>query len=151
MTVIATNHAFAGALIGLTIHNPFVAIPAALVSHFVCDAIPHFGMGEGFIKTKAFRRLLIADAAFCGLLVVFLAVVAPTQWFLAAVCAFVATSPDLLWIPLYRRTIQGKQFIFKGFYKFASDIQWFERPIGGLVELAWFVGGVLLVGSLVLG
>jgi hypothetical protein len=149
--VTATNHALTGALIGLTISNPFIAIPAALLSHFVCDAIPHFGMGEGFMKTKVFRRMLIIEALLCVLLVVFLAGTAPAHWPLAAVCAFVATSPDFLWIPLYCQTLRGKQFVFTGFYKFASDIQWFEKPIGGVVELVWFIGGIFLLASIVLG
>ena len=31
----ATNHALTGAIIGLTVQNPWVALPAAFLSHFV--------------------------------------------------------------------------------------------------------------------
>jgi len=148
--VIATNHALTGAVIGLVVGNPWVALPAALASHFVCDAIPHFGMGKDFIRSKAFRNFLIFDAILCVTLVLFLAMTQPAHWILAAVCAFLAASPDLLWIPLYRKSLQGKTFNFTGFYKFASNIQWFERPIGGVVELLWFFVATFLLVSLAL-
>jgi len=148
--VTATNHALTGAVIGMVVSNPWIAVPTALVSHFVCDAIPHFGMGKEFIRTKAFRNFLIFDAALCIVLVLFLGMVQPAYWMLAAVCAFVATSPDLLWIPLYKKSLQGKGYTFTGFYKFAADIQWFERPIGGIVELLWFFAATFIVISLTL-
>ncbi len=37
------NHAVTGALIAGAVGNPFLAIPLAFASHFVLDAIPHFG------------------------------------------------------------------------------------------------------------
>lgn len=148
--VTATNHALTGAAIGLAIGNPWIAIPVALVSHFLCDAIPHFGMGKDFIRSNAFRNFLLLDTVLCISLVLFLGIAQPTYWLLAAACAFVAASPDLLWIPLYRRSLQGKEFTFTGFHKFAANIQWFERPVGSIVELVWLFAAAFLVGSLVL-
>ena len=146
----AINHALTGAVIGLSVGNPIVAVPIALLSHFICDAIPHFGMGEASIKTKTFRNILVTDALLCVGLVSFLAIAQPAYWLLAAICAFVAVSPDLLWLPLYKHAKQGKTYVRKGFYKFAADIQWFERPIGSVVEVAWLGAGLFLVGSLAL-
>lgn len=148
--MIAINHAFTGAFIGLAVGSPVLALPVALVSHFICDAMPHFGMGKDFITTKAFRNFLLFDGLLCVALVIFLAVVRPNHWVLAAVCAFVAAAPDFLWIPLYRQRLEGVQFEFKGFYKFASGIQWFERPIGGVIEATWFLAVGFLVVSLAL-
>lgn len=147
----ATNHALTGAVIGLTVGSPVIAMVAAFLSHFVCDAIPHFGRGDSFLKSKAFVKMLIVDALLCILLVLFLGVTQPAHWALAAVCAFLATSPDFLWIPMYQHITQGRQYVVKGFFKFASDIQWFERPIGGVVETVWFGAGIFLVSMLAIG
>src|SRR5580698_2100335 len=96
----AINHALTGAIIGLTIGEPLVAAPVAFVSHFVCDAIPHFGVsGWRDIKTTWFRRLLVVDFVLCVALVVILALSRPKHWLLAAVCAFLAASPDLFSAP----------------------------------------------------
>jgi len=39
----ATNHALTGAAIGLLVGEPLIAVPAAIASHFICDALPHYG------------------------------------------------------------------------------------------------------------
>lgn len=143
----ATNHALTGAIVGLAIGNPIVALPLAFVSHFICDTIPHFGRDESFTKTKAFAVMLVLDALLCMALVLFLALVRPDYWQLAAVCAFAAASPDFLWIPMYRTLRQGKKYTLKGFYKFASDIQWFQRPIGAVVEFAWLFACLAILAA----
>ncbi|HEX5744175.1 MAG TPA: hypothetical protein VFX84_01870 [Candidatus Saccharimonadales bacterium] len=144
----ATNHALTGAFIGLAVGQPAVAVPAALVSHFLCDAIPHWTPDtppDRRLRSNSFRNYLIADASFCFLLVAVLAAVRPDQWFLAAICAFVATSPDFLWIPRYVKTRVGKRWRPNLYSRFALGIQWFSRPIGAVVEAAWFVAAILLI------
>ena len=147
----ATNHALTGALIGCLVGNPWVAVPAALASHFVCDAIPHFGSkgnSEDFIATRRFTAFLLSDMALCVLLVFVLAVAHPQHWLLAAVCAFAATSPDLTWLPGYIRRRRGGAYKTRNrniVLRFAAAIQWFEKPIGGVVEAAWAIGAVTLL------
>ena len=143
----AANHALTGALIGLAIGEPLIALPAALLSHFVCDALPHYGSKnpEATLKTNRFRNYLTVEAALCFLLVLTLALVRPEHWLLAAVCAFLATSPDFLWIPRYLKTRAGKQWHPGRFSTFAADIQWFQRPIGAVVEVVWFIGCIILL------
>ena len=41
--MVITNHVLAGSLIGIGIKEPTLAITLAFVSHFVMDALPHFG------------------------------------------------------------------------------------------------------------
>lgn len=135
--MIATNHALTGAVIGLAVGNPLVAVPAALLSHYVCDALPHFGLGPDFIKTKAFRNYLIVDAVVCVLLVLALFATQPTHWLLASVCAFVAAMPDFAMVNRYYHVVTNKPYVSGLYNRFAGGIQWFERPIGGFVELAW--------------
>lgn len=148
----ATNHALTGALIGCMIGNPWVAVPVAFTSHFVLDAIPHYGAGaaslDKYLRSKGFAVMLSVDALLCVALVAVLAVTHPAHWLLAAICAFIATSPDLAWLPGYVRTKAGKHFRTKrqnAVLKFAAVIQWFEKPIGGVVELAWAAAVVTLL------
>lgn len=144
----ATNHALTGAVIGLVVGQPLIAVPAALVSHFVCDALPHYKFNlpdSVLLRTKGFRDYLIVDASLCVLLVALLALFHPQHWLLAAVCAFIATSPDLLWINKYLKTRRGQHWKRSAIHKFAGGIQWFQRPIGILVEVAWFVAAVIIL------
>ncbi|HSX45413.1 MAG TPA: hypothetical protein VLG27_00220 [Candidatus Saccharimonadia bacterium] len=149
----AINHALTGALIGLAVGEPSVAVPAAVASHFVCDAIPHYDglparptplMKQRWIHSKLFKKLLVADAALCLVLVAVLADLEPAHWLLAAVCAFAAAAPDFLWIPRFLAR-KAKPQKLTGFNKFAGGIQWFQRPIGAVVEVAWFIAAIILI------
>jgi len=139
----ATNHALTGAVIGLTIANPALALPLAFLSHFAQDAIPHYDNKERFpLGSKQFTQTLLADAFLCGVLVLVLAVSAPERWLASAVCAFLATSPDLMWIPRYmyaeRTGIDpGPKGVIQRFH---ALVQWCERKWGLFVEIPWFVG-----------
>lgn len=146
----AINHAVTGALIGLVVGEPAVAVPAAVISHFVCDAIPHYDddqTDKSWVKTRRFRNLLVIDAALCIGLVAVLAAGHPVHWLLAAICAFAAAAPDLMWLPRFLLVRQGKKYTQKGFAVFAGRIQWFARPIGAVVEVAWLLGGIVLLAQ----
>jgi FlaA1/EpsC-like NDP-sugar epimerase len=144
----AINHALTGALIGLAVGEPVIAAPAAVVSHFVCDAIPHFGVVNNvdkYLRSPAFRKMLYADATLCFILVAVLAAVQPAHWQLAAVCAFFAAAPDFLSFKRYVSALRQKKYNFRGYTRFARNIQWFERPIGAVVEAAWLAAGLILI------
>jgi hypothetical protein len=148
----AINHALTGAIIGLAVGEPLVAVPSALVSHFLCDMIPHYdGVQPGeenklqWIRSKSFRYMLYADAALCVSLVMVLALRHPAHWQLAAVCAFIATSPDLLYIRRYLQIKARKSVRSSRLVQWTIGIQWFQRPIGAVVEVAWFIGAVALL------
>lgn len=147
----ATNHALTGAIIGLTISNPVVAIPLALLSHYVLDALPHYRPDvpeEQLYRSKGFALYLIAEASLCFLLVITLVATRPTDWLLASVCAFVAAAPDLFSIPIYRRIRSGKKKSMNAYMKFASGIQWFEKPTGVVVEAAWLFGALVILAKI---
>ena len=146
----ATNHALTGAVIGVLIGKPLVAIPLAIVSHFVCDALPHFGYSRQtfrkiVVKSTIFRNYLYVEAGICFLIVVALAGFQPAHWQLAAVCAFAAASPDFLSYNRYRSQRLGKPWRPNVYASFASGIQWFERPIGAVVEIAWAIAAVAIL------
>jgi hypothetical protein len=148
--VTAINHALTGATIGLLSGEPLLAIPLALVSHFICDALPHFGIEENqkrWLRSNVFRNYLITDSLACIGLVGVLAALQPVNWQLAALCAFLATSPDFLWIPKFLAA-KGKSREWTNVYtRFASGIQWFQRPIGIVVEVVWLIGFSAIVGQ----
>jgi len=147
----AINHALTGAAIGLIIGEPLVAVPAALTSHYVCDALPHFGFNlrapakRKAISTNGFRNYLLAEAALCLALVVVLALLKPQNWLLAAVCAFLAAAPDLFSVKRYLAIRHGRYWRPNLYSRFASNIQWFERPIGAAVEAAWLIAALVIL------
>lgn len=147
----ATNHALTGTAIGLIIGEPLLAIPLALLSHFICDALPHFGFAGDekqkllVLRTRLFRNYLILEAIICMLIVLGLAVLQPAHWQLAVVCAFVAASPDLISANRYVHVV-GKKKWKPGLYsRFAHNIQWFEEPIGAVVEAAWLIALITIL------
>jgi hypothetical protein len=148
----ATNHALTGAIIGLLVVNPWAAIPLAIGSHFVCDAIPHFDTNTPnkiWLKSKTFHIVLLADFLLCVTLVLILATSHTQHWLIASISAFFATSPDLIWINQYRLVKAGRVWHPNLYSRFGGRIQWFQRPIGSVVEIAWFVGAVTILATIV--
>jgi hypothetical protein len=136
----AINHAMTGAIIGLSVVAP-VAIPLAFASHFALDALPHEGNLK--ISHRKFTAILIGDIALCIALALIIFVVRPSYWWLAIVCAILATSPDVMWFSPHRdrglsktpRPISERNAIVRLHYK----VQWFQQPIGIVVEVAWAI------------
>lgn len=139
----AINHALTGAVIGIVSGNPAVAVTASFASHFVLDAIPHHNTKGGDMTSRKFRLMLYLDGLMCIILAMVLAVWQPAHWQLAIIGAFLAMSPDFMWVPKYLRAKRNQPVIEpRGIIKFHSVIQWFQRPIGGSVELAWFMTAI---------
>jgi hypothetical protein len=141
-----------GAIIGLSVGQPVLAIIVALLSHFALDAIPHFGFDEPetkLYKSVKFKAYLITEALICFVLVATLASAQPNNWMLAAICAFVAAAPDLLSINHFRKVQDDEVWKPSLYSRFAGGIQWFEHRIGGLVEAAWAVGCLVILAKLV--
>lgn len=132
----------------MLVGEPLIAIPAAVVSHFICDALPHYGRvgpDSKTIGTKGFVQYLLSDATLCMLLVAILAVLQPQNWGLAALCAFLAAAPDFGWINKFRKARSGKPWRPSLYSRFARDIQWFQRPIGWPVEIAWAIAAIIVI------
>ncbi len=134
----ATNHALAGAVIGLSITQPAIALPLALLSHFVLDAIPHLGLDEfgGHLKAKKmFKWMIGLDAVFLAAVMIWLYVIhAPLLVF---ACLFLAGSPDFIWAYRYvfkERLGKIPPAAMSGFNKFHSVIQTSQTLQGAWVE-----------------
>lgn len=139
----ATNHALTGAVIAVVLPNPLVSIPLALVSHIAIDALPHFADDAEEISGYRFKSVLIIDIIICTVISGAIFLIHPVHWVLIIACAFVATSPDLLWIPDFIAAHQGKPKPKYGKVRqFLHDVQWSQKRIGIVVEVFWF--GALL-------
>lgn len=147
----ATNHAITGATIGLLVANPLLALPAAFLSHYVCDGIPHFdppGDNNKWLKSNAFKRYLMFDAFLCLVLVAIIFSIRPHDWFVVCVCAFLATSPDLFWINRYIKLRKHKKWRPSLISKIGAKVQWYTGPLGAIVELTWLVSGIYVLSIL---
>ena len=144
----ATNHALTGAIIGLSLGNTLIAVPIALASHFVLDSLPHFGVGKDATTKSWFPKLLTIDILGCFILVAVLAHAQPQHWLTAAVAAFAATSPDFMWLPGFIRFNKGQpqKAARNIIMRFHAWIQWYQQPLGALVEAAWaFIAVAVLI------
>jgi hypothetical protein len=145
--VTATNHAVTGALIATLIKQPLAAVPIAFASHFVLDALPHFGIHEEDIFKRnhswQFKTILITDLVLASLVGITLLIVLASEvsfWVLTA-CMFAAVSPDLIWGVRFFREIKTK--IYKPpkdlFSRLHLGIQWSQTPSGVITEVLWFI------------
>lgn len=124
------NYMVTGAVISFTVREPFIALPLAVLSHFVLDSIPHFGDNdESDTKEGYFPRfkkaVLIIDAV---LTAIFLAWLVASGSTLAVACAIAAASPDFVWI--YREIvlkIRGSLKPRNAISKFHEIVQWYEK------------------------
>ncbi len=152
----APNHALTGALIGLTITNPWLALTLAFLSHFVCDAVPHYDPPAANdvqrIRSKRFvLQQVVVGAGLCVALVLGLALARPERWLPAASCAFIATSPDLFWLPRFVQIRRTRKEVahWNWFWRFHAWVQWRTGPRFIWVEAVWFAGaGALLLAHL---
>ncbi len=92
--MLITNHVLSGALIGAVIRRPLPAFLAGVGSHFVLDAIPHWGRWG---DQRRFLRVAVSDGLTGLTVMAALAAVAPGGRRRAAVVAGMAGAalPDL--------------------------------------------------------
>lgn len=143
----ATNHAAAGAIVAIIIKEPVLALPLAFVSHFLLDTVPHFGypghggFGEALKHRLTYLFILLDVVGFSVLAWTLIG----TPW-LAKVSAFLAITPDLVWVSYYfGYEKRDKIPPGKGYLNFHSRIQWCERPWGIWIEVAVMILLISLV------
>lgn len=135
------SHVTTGVVIALAVHNPVLALPLALASHFVLDAMPHYGDDKRDGTDRAFRRFILMDAVFGFGISILMFILMPDHRLLIVLCAVMATVPDLMWLPNHIR--QTKNLPSKPHNRL---MQWhhkiqFEHPVWGiLAEGIWLVG-----------
>lgn len=135
----ASNHVFTGAFIGLSVHQPVLAVALAIASHFVLDTIPHFGDKSRWTKRTShlFKIILAADATIVATIFTVIAIIQPAYWQLAVACAFAAAAPDFMWLPHYIKDLRGvPPRAYNKIEHFHSRIQT-ERAWGIGIEVIW--------------
>lgn len=132
----ATNHALTGALVATVVKQPWLAVPLAFASHFVCDAIPHFGANLKFPGRAMYTWLVIDGftALFFAIFLIYKGVENPV---LLAICGFVAMSPDLAWLYYGLKGQLSKLKSYDPISKFHSKIQLYQKPPGLVIEFIW--------------
>lgn len=131
-----TSHAVTGAMIATVIRQPFLVIPLAFLSHFVCDALPHFGLDMKFGEKKMYWWLGIDGTAalLCATFLLWYGVRDPV---LLAICGFAAMSPDLAWLYYGLKGPQLKIAKHDIVTRFHSWIQWYQKVPGIFIDFAW--------------
>lgn len=143
----ASNHVVAGALIATAVSHPPAAIPLAFLSHFVMDALPHYGdTNKASWLNRNFKYILGVDLLLATVFILAILVLQPASWLLLAICAVVAVSPDILWLPYFLADLKHEQKEHSKLAKFLKWIQWGERPWGIYLEVLVLIGlvGVFL-------
>jgi hypothetical protein len=91
--VLLTNHVLSGALIGALARRPLPAFAAGVASHFLLDAVPHWG---DWGSPRAFLRVAVPDGLASLALIGAFAAAAPPERRLAVVAGMAgAALPDI--------------------------------------------------------
>jgi hypothetical protein len=133
----ATNHGLFGSFIAITLQaHPVLALSVAPFSHFLLDALPHFGDDSVSLDSKKFFKRLGLDAFLAVVTTLVLAWIWSDIALLVIACAFLAASPDLMWIfyQYINKPLMKKHLV----PRFHSWIQWSQTPNGFYIEVAWF-------------
>lgn len=141
----ATNHMLTGAVIAVTVRQPALAVPLAFLSHFILDALPHFGIHEDEVlkrnKHPLFRSVVGADI----LLVVVILIVLPllvtsVVWWALLLAMLAAYAPDSIWLVRFWREVRTQTWRPGSWYaRWHQKIQWSEKPWGLGIEIVWAV------------
>ena len=140
------NHGLTGVVIGLAVKEPFLALPLAFISHFVCDVIPHFGLKAK--KSHQNNIVHLVDLLLILSLITFL-LITNVGW-VPVLALVLAGSPDFAW--LYRYEIKEKWLKQKlgpmnKFNAWHAKIQWSETVWPGALVEAIYATVMLIVLS----
>jgi len=139
----STAHSLVGGAIAASISNPAIALPLAVSSHFLMDALPHWDFGRGW-KVKSKLRFLseaALDGTF-GLITTFLIFpgVDPIYLF----CMIIAANlPDLLQIPYWFWEIKLPPFSWA--YQIQHKISGHATLAVGVIIQVLTVGLIMLL------
>lgn len=134
-----------GAVVAVGLQHPLLIAPVAVASHFLLDALPHFGVHKNDIakrnKHPLFHYMLIVDVALAVTLLALLpgilsGVISGWVLIFGMILAFI---PDAVWVyqHIYEAKLK-KEYTMKRLTKFHDKIQWGERTWGVFVEILFF-------------
>lgn len=145
-----------GAVVAVGIQHPLLIAPIAVASHFLLDALPHFGVHRDDPiqrnRHPLFQYMLVIDIALSAALLALLpfvlkGVISGWVLLLGMTLAFL---PDVIWTYRFVHELRYKRkYQYETWFsKFHHKIQWGERPWGVFIEIIFFGGMGLLLGML---
>jgi hypothetical protein len=152
-----TNHALAGAIIAQIVPIPGLAVLLAFFSHFVMDALPHFGIpiqnDDVWARNNRtiFKFISRLDTVITFALFVISSWLSTggADWKTVFACMFAAIFPDLVWVYRFIKEQKTHKVLPKSWFsKFHAWLQWGERPWGWVIEAVWFFASLAVLWRL---
>lgn len=141
----ATGHALIGTVIAAKVGNPAIAVPIAIASHFLADALPHWDTGTN--KKAKTKRAFFLESLFdvlLGFVLSWLLIVwifPSTNFSYAFFIIIMAQAPDWLTAPYL--FFNMKFFPFKNIYHF-------QKKFDTELALPWgFINQVAVVLAII--
>jgi hypothetical protein len=98
----ATAHALVAGAIARAVPNPYLAIPLALTSHFIMDAIPHWDFGTSWRgRSKKTTGILAIGETVLGITLAYFLFRGKVETSLLLSCIVASEFPDWLEAPWY--------------------------------------------------
>ncbi len=141
----ATGHAIIGTVIAAKIANPLLAVPIALISHVIADAIPHWDTGTNRDK-KEYKKLFtdtVLDVVLGFVLSYLLVVLLFPKTSLTYAFALIIISQSLDWLtaPYYFFNIKEFEWVYKFQKLFDNQLR---LPWGLVTQIAVLLLVVIL-------
>lgn len=130
-----------GMAIAIAIKRPELALPAAFLSHFMVDILPHWDLKIPGYR-GSWRSAALTDALAAIGIIIILSVLAPNHNWLVFFGGMLAVLPDSMWLPHALRGEHSPRHEKKLLHilrRWHSKIQRSESSIGIAVEVFWFV------------
>src|SRR3989344_7625519 len=141
----ATGHAIIGTVIAAKVGNPFLAIPLAIATHFITDAIPHWDIAtHRKEKSKANLILEAISDVLLGFVLSFLLLVflfPATSPYYAFLMILVSQAPDWLTAPYYFFGIKSFKWAYKLQKFFDKEL---DKPWGIITQIALLILIILI-------
>lgn len=143
-------HTIVGAAIAAKVGNPALALPLALASHFIVDALPHWNPhlnrelkehGRVTSRTTAFVAIDVVGSLIAGFTIASTVLPNITHFWVVILGAFLAVLPDVVEAPYF---FLRKEYAFVGrLIAFQKSIQNDTLPLVGLTTQAVLVAAAL--------
>lgn len=135
----ATNHAITAANLALVFKSWWV-LPFALISHFILDALPHYGEPGLEDRHVHFKVVAVFDLLFFVITFIVVLLTAGEYFWLIIASGFIAILPDSVWFYRYYLELKfGRLPKMNKLTHFHAWIQWGERPLGWIFEIFWYI------------
>lgn len=145
----ATGHAMVGTIIAGTISNPLLSIPIALVSHVICDIIPHWDAGTHMNKKKSpqlfWESVLDVTVSYIASFLLLTFLFPETSLLYGFFIAFMAQLLDWITAPYY--ILKWKFPPFSWFYTFSGITNTRLDKPWGIVTQVVFVTLLMIVAK----